>query len=957
MFKRSSTSNRLIPRILTPRFLGPVIAASLLSACWQGPNPTLPINPRAGLRSETSSIATQSLGGNSKLQISEYGKVTLSVDGIGTNASSGIVSVEKPAGATVRKAFVAAASIYPTTSLYIMPQDGIKIDGVGINNWIQDTNNSNGLENALGSRNYFANVTELVRAKLDAAPAGRVDFTMSEVASGEIDGEILAVIFDDPNQTSNNSIVLMFGSQEPDGDTFNLLFASPIVQQPNFKVDFSLGITYSARNQNSQTSVVDVTRIDPSGTAQIPRRLTSDAGGPDDGLPSPNQTQPDNGALLTVGGLDDSNANPTDPNSESQIDARNDDELYNLAPFMQNGDTKLKVLTNNISGDDNIFFAAFAIQGASAVVNDGITLAPVTALNPVGTSHTVTATIQNLTGNPIVGQKVDFRIAAGPNKGKTGSGITNANGQATFTYSSDATAANAAGTDEITASYIVAGAKVSANKAFKTWIYPEQITLAPPEETHPAGGTHTVTALVTNTINEPGKNREVTFTVLTGPHAGQTGTGITDANGNASFTYTGPKIGTDTIQAKFTDSFAMEKPSNIVKVNWVVTQSITLEPSTATNPVGAQHTVTATVTDSLGKPVQTNVTIDIVTGPHAGKTLTVLSNVNGQASLTYTGTSVGTDMISAKFTDNLGATKTSRTVEANWTLIEKIKLEPLTATSVIGTSHTVTATLEDGQARPVVGRVVTFKVESGPHAGLTGTGLSDATGKATYSYPGTLVGTDSITSSFIGAASSGPDSLIVSNTVTKVWTGRAKTEIKCGFENYGKNPNGTEFFEVRVFDSEVGLKAIRIITQTNMDVIVPRFTLGTRDPLVIKATQINPALSTVLALEITNSNGETLACDPAATLAVREKGRPVSETFNNVLHDEGTLRLTNGTPGLKRLEVTVNGVLFVLENLSDGEIRYLNILSALKASDDNVVTVKANGVTGATGDVLIWDGK
>jgi Bacterial Ig-like domain (group 1) len=963
MFNRSSTSNRMIPRNPIPQILLPLVAATILSACWQSPNPTTPINPRAGLRSETSSretpgVATQSLGGNSKLQINEYGKVTLSVDGIGTNAATGILSVEKPAGATVRKAYLAAASIYPTTSLYIMPQNGIKIDGVGINNWVQDTNNNNGLENAIGSRNYFANVTEIVRAKLDAAPAGRVDFTISELDSAEIDGEILAVVFDDPNQNSNNSVVLMFGSQEPDGDTFNLLFASPIVQQPNFKVDFSLGITYSARNQNSQTSVVDVTRIDPSGTPQSPRRLTSDAGGPDDGLPNPNQTQPDNGALITVGGLGDSNANPTDPNSESQTDARNDDELYNLAPFMQNGDTKLKVLSNNISGDDNIFFAAFAVQGASAVVNDGITLAPVTALNPVGASHTVTATIQNLTGKPIVGQKVDFRITVGPNKGTTGSGITDANGQATFTYSSDATATNAAGTDEITASYIVAGARVSANKAFKTWIYPEQITLAPPEETHPAGSTHTVTALVTNTIGEPGRNREVSFNVISGPHAGQTGTGTTDANGNASFTYTGPNIGTDTIQAKFTDSFAMEKPSNTVKVNWVVTQSITLEPATATNPVGAQHSVTATVTDSLGKlVVNTDITIDVVTGPHAGKTATITSDSNGQASLTYTGTGIGTDTITAKFVDNLGTTKTSRTVEANWTLIEKIKLEPLTATSVIGTLHTVTASLEDGLARPVIGRPVSFKITSGPNAGLTGSGTSDANGKATYTYPGTIVGTDIISSSFTGAAVTGPNSLIASNTVEKIWTGRAITDIKCGFENYGKNPNGTEFFEVRVSDSQVGLKSIRITTQTNMNVIVPVFTPGSREAQVIRATQINPALSTVLALEVTNTNGETLACDPAATIAIREKGRPVSETFYNVLHDEGTLRLTNGTPGLKRLEVIVNGVLFVLENLVDGEIRYLNILSALKPSDDNVITVKANGVTGASGDVLIWDGK
>ena len=706
--------------------------------------------------------------------------------------------------------------------------------------------------------------------------------------------------------------------------------------------------------ENIQTSVIDVARVATNGTVLTAQHLTSDAGGPDDGLPILGQTKVDNGALLTVGGLDDSNSNPANPNGASQSDARYDDELYNLAPFLEDGDTKLRVFTKNISDDDNIMFAAFAIQGASAIINDGITLAPVTAINPIGTSHTVTATVQDLTGKAIVGRTVNFRITAGPNKGKTGSGVTDANGQASFTYQSDANAPDAAGTDEITASYLVNGAKITANKAFKTWIYPEQITLEPPEKTLPAGNTHTVIATITNTISTPTVGREVTFTVISGPHAGVTGTGTTDANGKASFSYPGPNVGTDTIQAKFTDNFAMEKPSNTVKVTWLPTQKISLAPASASNPVGTTHTVTATVTDSLGLPVvNTDVTITVQSGPHAGRTTTVKTDSSGQAKLTYPGTTPGTDKIGSSFVDNFGLTKPSNTVEATWTLIEKIKLEPLTATSLIGTNHTVTATLEDGLNRPLVGRTVTFIINSGPNIGKTGTGISDATGKASFTYLGSIVGTDVIGSSFVSTNAG----TVPSNTVQKIWTGRTTTQIKCAFEHYGKNATGNEIFEVRVQDSEVGLSAIRVITQTNMSVTVPVFTPGTRAEQVIKATQVNKALSTVLAIEITNSNGEILTCDPAATLAVREKGRPVSETFNNVLHDEGTLRLSNGTPGLKRLEVTVNGVLFVMDNLVDGELRYLNILSVLKGTDDNVVTLKASGVSGASGDVLIWDGK
>ena len=42
--------------------------------------------------------------------VTETGFISLSIDGAGTNASSAIIQVDKPAGATVRKAFMAAAS-------------------------------------------------------------------------------------------------------------------------------------------------------------------------------------------------------------------------------------------------------------------------------------------------------------------------------------------------------------------------------------------------------------------------------------------------------------------------------------------------------------------------------------------------------------------------------------------------------------------------------------------------------------------------------------------------------------------------------------------------------------------------------------------------------------------------------------------------------------------------------
>jgi len=56
---------------------------------------------------------------------------------------------------------------------------------------------------------------------------------------------------------------------------------------------------------------------------------------------------------------------------------------------------------------------------------------------------------------------------------------------------------------------------------------------------------------------------------------------------------------------------------------------------------------------------------------------------------------------------------------------ESIQLTPLSATNPLGTDHTVTVRVQDGDGNPLVGTVVTFTVVSGPHAGVTGNDTTD----------------------------------------------------------------------------------------------------------------------------------------------------------------------------------------------------------------------------------------
>jgi outer membrane protein assembly factor BamB len=92
---------------------------------------------------------------------------------------------------------------------------------------------------------------------------------------------------------------------------------------------------------------------------------------------------------------------------------------------------------------------------------------------------------------------------------------------------------------------------------------------------------------------------------------------------------------------------------------------ITLGPETAENPVGTNHTLTATVTES-GKP-QSGVTVTFtVTGANP-QTGTGVTNEKGEATFTYKGEKAGTDTIVASFKDKAGKTDESNSAKKIWT--------------------------------------------------------------------------------------------------------------------------------------------------------------------------------------------------------------------------------------------------------------------------------------------------
>jgi Mg-chelatase subunit ChlD len=173
---------------------------------------------------------------------------------------------------------------------------------------------------------------------------------------------------------------------------------------------------------------------------------------------------------------------------------------------------------------------------------------------------------------------------------------------------------------------------------------PATITLTPANDTNTAGDTHCVTATVKDEFGNPVPGVTVNFTV-TGANSNG-GAGVTDANGQATFCYIGTHAGTDTITAT---AVGGSNPSATASKRWLPGEPRTLDltPAAATNVVGTQHCVTATVTDAFGNPVP-GVPVDFTVSGASSASGTVTTGADGTAKFCYTGPALpGNDVITA----------------------------------------------------------------------------------------------------------------------------------------------------------------------------------------------------------------------------------------------------------------------------------------------------------------------
>ena len=132
--------------------------------------------------------------------------------------------------------------------------------------------------------------------------------------------------------------------------------------------------------------------------------------------------------------VDLGNANPATKGAAATVGIRNAGALVSGRQIQWS--FNVPVIVN----DSAIAFSG-SVAGPDPAVFAKAGLSPAIAVTRPKTSHTVTATAVTTGGTPVAGVTMTFDVLTGPNSAAGGSAITNASGQASFTYTDVSTPA------------------------------------------------------------------------------------------------------------------------------------------------------------------------------------------------------------------------------------------------------------------------------------------------------------------------------------------------------------------------------------------------------------------------------------------------------------------------------------------------------------------------------------
>jgi RHS repeat-associated protein len=314
------------------------------------------------------------------------------------------------------------------------------------------------------------------------------------------------------------------------------------------------------------------------------------------------------------------------------------------------------------------------------------------------------------------------------------------------------------------------------------------------------GLTQTLVAVLRDDTGAPLPNVTIQFT-LTGAN-GHVATRVTDQHGEATYEYLGANPGIDMVVATIASPGVAAATSNTAKVRWanLGTASLALSPANAgLKIVGTSQEFEATLTTV---PQVDGVTIEFTVRDATNAVVTTglaRTDLAGKATFSYSGAAPGLHTVQA--VARVGTQQTSsNSASVEWIALgdNALTLAPETAGPLTtGTQHTVVATLKNAAGTGIAGVTIEFEM-SGPNTPATiGTATTQTDGTASYTYQGTLAGTDRIQAkTTIGT------SLLASNVSTVTWVDLAAATLTLIPAQAGPNPTGAnQVLEAQLVDT------------------------------------------------------------------------------------------------------------------------------------------------------------
>lgn len=184
------------------------------------------------------------------------------------------------------------------------------------------------------------------------------------------------------------------------------------------------------------------------------------------------------------------------------------------------------------------------------------------------------------------------------------------------------------------------------------------------------------------------------------------------------------------------------------------------------------------------------------------------------------------------------------------------------------------------------------------------------------------------------------------------------TPPRCGPASAPRTCGVSTCIQIPIQDQGSGLAEIQVTRNDNADVTgTDDFTPGTKEEVVVTATKRNELLLSRVQLLVTDVAGNSRSCDPVLTQVLRANGKPLHETYTGIPQEEHVVTIWNGNPGLKNLEILVNGRRYRVPKLDDGQEQTLDVSAAMIPGDKNIFVLKATGKPGGKAVLMIWDGQ